>query len=70
MRRNPDLRLSLPAKCLDELRQRWDFTDLGEQIDNLSAQIMAAIAEKERQELKKCVILCEKADGVWLAPGQ
>ncbi len=43
IRRNPDLWHSLPAKCLDELRQRCDFTDLGEQIENLSAQITAAI---------------------------
>ncbi|KAH6667430.1 hypothetical protein B0J14DRAFT_489712 [Halenospora varia] len=52
MKRNPDLQHSLPGKCLDELRQRRDFTDLGEQIDNLSAQITAAITEKGRQELK------------------
>jgi hypothetical protein len=37
MRRNPDLQHSLPAKHLDELKQRRDFTDLGEQIDKLSA---------------------------------
>ncbi len=30
MKRNPDLQHSLPGKCLDELRQRRDFTDLGE----------------------------------------
>jgi hypothetical protein len=52
IRRNPDLRHLLLAKCLDELRQRRDFTDLGEQIDDLSAQITAAITEKGRQELK------------------
>jgi hypothetical protein len=52
MRRNADLQHSLPGKCLDELRRRRDFTDLGEQIDNLSAQITAAITEKGRQELK------------------
>ena len=52
MRRNPDLRHSLPAKCLDELRQRRDFTDLGERINKLSPQITAAITEKERQGLK------------------
>ncbi|KAG9244994.1 hypothetical protein BJ878DRAFT_420194 [Calycina marina] len=52
MKRSPDLQHSLPRKCLDELRQRRDFTDLGEQIDNLSAQITAAIMEKGRQELK------------------
>ncbi|KAI3324577.1 hypothetical protein HD806DRAFT_534041 [Xylariaceae sp. AK1471] len=52
MRRNPDLQHSLPGKCLDELRWRRGFTDLGEQIDNLSAQITAAITEKGRQELK------------------
>jgi hypothetical protein len=48
IRRNLDLRHSLLAKCLDELRQRRDFTDLGEQIDNLSAQITAAITVKGR----------------------
>jgi hypothetical protein len=37
MRRNLDLRHLLPAKCLDELRRRRDFIDLGEQINNLSA---------------------------------
>jgi hypothetical protein len=42
MRRNPDLRHSLPAKNLDELKQRWDFVDLCEQIEDLSAQITAA----------------------------
>tara|TARA_R110002060_G_scaffold36206_2_gene47165 strand:- start:1334 stop:2014 length:681 start_codon:yes stop_codon:yes gene_type:complete len=52
MKRNPDLQHSLPRKCLDDLRQRRDFTDLGEQIDNLSDQIMATITEKGRQELK------------------
>ena len=36
IRRNPDLRHLLLAKCLDELRQRRDFTDLNEQINNLS----------------------------------
>ncbi|TAQ83756.1 hypothetical protein B7494_g7916 [Chlorociboria aeruginascens] len=41
--------IKVDGKCLDELRQR---TDLGEQIDNLSAQITAAITEKGRQELK------------------
>jgi len=30
MRRNPDLRQSLPAKNLDELKQRSDFVDLCE----------------------------------------
>ncbi|KAK0114148.1 hypothetical protein ONS95_013650 [Cadophora gregata] len=52
IKRNPDLQHSLPGKCLDKLRQRQDFTDLSEQIDNLSAQITAAITEKGRQELK------------------
>ena len=52
IRRNPDLRYSLPAKCLDDLRRRRDFTDLGEQINKLSAQIIVAITEIGRQELK------------------
>jgi hypothetical protein len=51
MKRNPDLQHSLPGRCLDELRQRRGFTDPGEQIDNLSAQITAATTEKGRQEL-------------------
>jgi hypothetical protein len=51
IRRNPDLRYSLLTKYLDKLRQRRDFTDLGEQIDNLFTQITAAITEKGRQEL-------------------
>jgi hypothetical protein len=46
MKRNPDLRHSILAKYLDKLRQRRDFTDLGEQIDKLSTQITAAITEK------------------------
>jgi hypothetical protein len=37
IKRNPDLQHSLLGKCLDELRQRRDFTDLGKQINNLSA---------------------------------
>jgi Protein of unknown function (DUF3435) len=52
MRRNPDLRHSLPAKNQDELEQRRDFIDLYEQIEHLSAQITAAITEEERKKLK------------------
>jgi hypothetical protein len=52
MRRNPDLRHSLPAKNLDELKQRRDFIDLYEQIEDLSAQVTAAITEEARKELK------------------
>ena len=37
MRRNPNLRHSLLAKNLDELKQRRDYIDLCEQIENLSA---------------------------------
>jgi hypothetical protein len=40
----------LLRKCLNELRQCQTFTDFGEQIENLSAQITAAITEKGRQE--------------------
>ncbi len=50
--RNPDFRHSFLANCLDELRKRQDFTNLGEQIAKLSAQITAGITEKERQDLK------------------
>jgi hypothetical protein len=46
MKRNPDLRHSIPAKYLNKLRQRRDFTNLGEQINKLSTQITAAIIEK------------------------
>lgn len=52
IRRNPDLRYSLPAKNLDELKQRRDFIDLCAQIEDISAQITAAITEEERKKLK------------------
>jgi hypothetical protein len=52
MKRNPDLQHSLPAKNLDELKQRRDFVDLCEQIENLSLQVNASIIEKGRKELQ------------------
>jgi hypothetical protein len=52
MRRNPDLRHSLPARNLDELKHRQDFIDLCEQIEDLSTQITTAITEEARKELK------------------
>jgi hypothetical protein len=52
MRRNPDLRHSLPTKNLDELKHRQDFPSLCEQIENLSVQITANITEEARKELK------------------
>ena len=52
MRRNPNLRRSLLAMNLDELKLRRDYIDLCEQIENLSAQIIAAITEEVRKALK------------------
>ena len=52
MKKNLNLQHSIPAKYLDKLRQHWDFTNLSEQINNLSSQITAAITEKGRQKLK------------------
>jgi hypothetical protein len=52
MRRNPDLRHSLPTKNLDELKHRQDFIALCQQIENLSVHIAAAIPEEARKELK------------------
>ena len=51
MRRNPDLRHSFPAKNLDQLKQRRDFTVLCEQINTLSAKIIDATLEEVRKEL-------------------
>ncbi len=52
MRRNLDLRHSLPTKNLDELKHRQGFIALCEQIENLSVEITAAIPEEVRKELK------------------
>jgi hypothetical protein len=52
MRRNPDLRHSLPTKNLDELKHRQDFIALCQEIENLSVQITAAIPEEACKELK------------------
>jgi hypothetical protein len=52
MRRNPDLRHSLPTKNLDELKHRQDYLALCEQIENFSVQITADITEEAREELK------------------
>jgi hypothetical protein len=52
MRRNPDLRHSLPTKKLEELKHRQDFIALCQQIENLSVQITAAIPEEAGKELK------------------
>ena len=53
MKRNPDLQHSLPSKELDELKQRRDFVDLCEQIENLSFQANAAVTEEARKELQR-----------------
>lgn len=52
MGRDPNLRHSLPAKTLDELKHRQDFASLEEQIEMLSSQIGAAITRDAREELK------------------
>jgi hypothetical protein len=52
MKRNPDLRHSLPTKNLDELKHRQDFIALCQQIENLSVQMTAAISEEARKELR------------------
>lgn len=51
MRRNSDLRHSLPTKNLDELKHRKDFIALCQQIEDLSVQIAAAIPEEACKEL-------------------
>lgn len=53
MKRNPDLHHSLPSKDLYELKQRRDFVDLSEQIENLSLEVNAAVTEEARKELQR-----------------
>jgi hypothetical protein len=51
MNKDLDLRHSLPAKFLEELRQRQDFTNLDEQLESLSTQITATSTEEGRLQL-------------------
>jgi hypothetical protein len=51
IKRNPDIHHSLPTKELDELRQRRDFVDLSEQMENLSSQLKAAVTDEARKKL-------------------
>jgi molecular chaperone GrpE (heat shock protein) len=52
MKRNPNLRHSLPTKSLGELKQRRDYINLSEQIEDLSVQVTSATTEEARKELK------------------
>ena len=52
IKRNLNLRHSLLIKNRDELKQRRDYINLSEQIEDLSLQVTAAIIEEARKELK------------------
>jgi hypothetical protein len=51
MKRNPDLRHSLPARERSKLKQRRDFIKICKQIDLLSTRIIDATIEKTQEEL-------------------
>jgi len=51
MKRDPNLRHSLPTKNREELKQRWDYINLSEQIEDLSGQVTAATTEEACKEL-------------------
>jgi hypothetical protein len=51
IKRDPNLRHSLPTKNQEELKQRWDYINLLEQIKDLSGQVMAATTEEACKEL-------------------
>jgi len=52
IKRNLNLRHSLLIKNRDELKQRRDYINLSEQIEDLSLQVTAVTIEEARKELK------------------
>lgn len=52
MRRNPDLKQSLPSSMREELHQRDDYILVSTEIENLASRIDAAEDEEESDQLK------------------